>query len=86
MPERGIGRVQHYFSHLNVASLELYDDLKIGDKIHILGHTTDLYETIDSMEIEHMRVTEGHPGDSVAIKVPEKVREHDEVFLVGETG
>ena len=79
-----IGRVTHYYNHLNVAVLKLIDGLKLGDKIHILGHTTDLVERIASMEVEHRHVAWVKPGDDVAIKVMEPVREHDIVYLVKE--
>ena len=46
-----IGRVTHYFNHINVAVLKLTDGLKLGDKIHILGHVTDLTERVASMEV-----------------------------------
>ena len=46
-----IGRVTHYYNHLNVAVLKLTDSLKLGDLIHILGHVTDLTERVASMEV-----------------------------------
>ena len=82
MKEREIGRVTHYFSHLGVASLELDEELKVGDRIHVQGHTTDFYENVDSMEVEHTRVPLARPGDSIAIEVAEKTRTHDHVMLV----
>lgn len=82
MAEHEIGQVEHFFKNLQVASLELHEDLKVGDRIHIHGHTTDLYETVDSMEIEHHQVSVAHPGESVAIRVPERCREHDEVLMI----
>lgn len=82
MPEKNIGTVEHFFGGISVASLDISDDIHLGDRIHIHGHTTDFFETIDSMEIEHEQVREAHPGDLVAIKVPGKVRIHDEVELI----
>lgn len=79
-----IGRVTHYFNHLNVAVLKLTDNLKLGDKIHILGHSTDLIERIASMEVNHHSVVWVKPGEDVAIKVNEPVREHDIVYRVTE--
>jgi hypothetical protein len=77
-----IGRVTHYFNHLNVAVLLLSDGLKSGDMIHILGHVTDLTQKVGSMEVEHHTVTSVKPGADVAIKVTEPVREHDTVYRV----
>jgi hypothetical protein len=79
-PAEAIGTVTHYFSHLSVAALSLRAPLAVGDRIHIRGHTTDLVQTVESMEIEHRRVERANPGDDVAIKVADHVREHDRVF------
>jgi putative protease len=79
-PAEAIGTVTHYFSHLSVAALSLTAPLAVGDRIHIRGHTTDLVQTVESMEIEHRRVERANPGDDVAIKVVDHVREHDRVF------
>jgi len=77
-----IGRVTHYYNHLNVAVLSLADSLKLGDKIHILGHVTDLTERVASMQVNHHAVVWVKPGDDVAIIVNEPVREHDIVYRV----
>ncbi len=79
-----IGKVTHYFNHLNVAVLQLDECLKMGDKIHILGHSTDLVERVTSMEVNHRMVMAVDPGADVAIKVIEPVREHDTVFRLSE--
>lgn len=77
-----IGRVTHYYNHLNVAVLRLTDGLKLGDKIHILGHVTDLTERVASMQVNHHAVVWVKPGDDVAIIVNEPVREHDIVYRI----
>ena len=77
-----IGRVTHYFNHLNVAVLKLTNNLKLGDTIHILGHVTDLTEKVASMQVNHHAVVAVKPGDEVALKVNEPVREHDVVYRV----
>ncbi|MGE5252222.1 MAG: hypothetical protein ACM3QS_18620 [Bacteroidota bacterium] len=82
--ELEIGKVTHYYSHLRVAVLELSAGLKLGDKIHIVGHSTDFTETVNSMEIDHGRVLEVQPGDNVAIRVIEPVHVHDLVLRVVE--
>ena len=79
-PGEAIGRVTHYFGHLSVAAVSLTEPLVIGDRIHIRGHTTDVVETIASMEVNHRRVERAEPGDDVAINVQDHVREHDLVF------
>jgi putative protease len=64
--------------------LSLSDGLKLGDTIHILGHMTDFTQRVGSMEVEHHTVGWVKPGDDVAIKVAEPVREHDTVYRVVE--
>ncbi len=76
-----IGRVTHYYSHLSVAAVSLDAALRAGDRIHIRGHTTDLVQPVESMEVEHARVERAGPGDDVALKVTDHVREHDRLFL-----
>lgn len=79
-PADAIGTVTHYFGHLGVAAISLTAPLAVGDRIHIRGHTTDLEETVGSMEIEHGSVDRAGPGDDVAINVSDHVREHDQIF------
>lgn len=76
-----IGTVVHYYTHLAVAVLDLGAPVRKGDRIHIAGHTTDIEQTITSMEINHQRVTSAEPGDSVAIKVVGRVRHGDAVYV-----
>lgn len=82
--EVAIGRITHYYNHLGVAVLTITGGLKLGDKIHIYGHSTDFIQRVTSMEIEHRTVLWVKPGDNVAIKVIEPVHEHDEVFRITE--
>ncbi|MFC1497969.1 EF-Tu/IF-2/RF-3 family GTPase [Verrucomicrobiota bacterium] len=85
MPEQEIGKIEHFFDQINVAALTITKGkLSVGDTIHIKGHTTDVTTTIESMQIEHGKVDKVKKGDSVGIKVPDKVREHDKVFKVTE--
>jgi translation elongation factor EF-1alpha len=79
-PATAIGRVSHYFGHLSVAAISLDQPLAVGERIHIHGHTTDLVQTVGSMEVDHRPVERAGPGDDVALKVEEHVREHDLVF------
>ena len=84
MVEKRVGKVTHYFTKIGVAVIELEDTLKVGDKIRIKGATTDFVQTVDSMQIEHQQVEEAGAGQSIGLKVADKVREGDEVFLVEE--
>ncbi|GAI15482.1 unnamed protein product, partial [marine sediment metagenome] len=67
-----------------VAGVELSGTLKIGDKIHIKGATTDMELAVESMQIDRVDITEGKLGDLVGIKVPERVRRGDIVYKVTE--
>ena len=80
--EKEIGRVSTYFSHVGVAAIKLSSGLKVGDKIRLKGHTTDFEEKVSSMQIENDSVKEAKKGDHIGIKVSEKVRPNDSVFLV----
>ncbi len=83
MSEEQIGKISHYFGHIHVAAIELTDGaLVVGDTIHIKGHTTDLSEEVDSIQIEHEQVQSAKKGESIGVKVPEHVREHDVVYKV----
>jgi len=82
--EEEIGRVRDYFAHIGVAGIDLTGKLKVGDTIHIHGHTTDITQVVDSMQIERENVPEAGPGDSVGIKVVDRCRSGDHVFKVVE--
>lgn len=75
-----VGQIGHYFDHINVASLVLTEPLRVGDTIHILGHSTDFRQEVTSLQIEHQSVEEAKPGDDVGIKVIQTVHPHDKVF------
>ena len=78
--EQEIGEVKDFFAKVNVAAIELSDDLKVGDKIHFKGHTTDFVQKVDSMQIDRNDVREASIGDAIGIKVKERVRQGDKVY------
>lgn len=82
MPEEMIGKVSDFFARPVVAAIELTEGLKLGDRIHIKGHTTDLELNVDSMQIENAPVEEAKAGDSIGVKVSERVRKGDAVYKV----
>ncbi len=77
-----IGRIAHYFSNIGVAVIELSNVLKVGDTIRIVGGTTDFNQQVESMEIEHKKVDTAKSGDSVGLKMGQKVREGYKVYKV----
>jgi len=81
--EEEVGMVDHYYNHAHIAGIYLKKGLlKIGDKIHIKGHTTDLTETIESLQIHHASVHTAGMGAHVGVPVHDKVRLHDRVFII----
>lgn len=79
-----IGKVTHYFTKIGVAVIELGGDLKVGDKIHIKGATSDFKQKVKSMQIEHEEIEEAEAGQSIGLKVEEHAREGDKVYKVTE--
>ena len=84
MAEVEIGRVTDFFAKPVVAGMELSGTLRIGDRIHIKGSTTDMELTVESMQVERVDIANGKPGDLVGIKVPDRVRRGDTVYKVTE--
>ena len=80
--EKQIGKITHYFDQISVGVIELTGTLKVGDKIRIKGTTTDFEQKVDSMQIEHDQVKEAKKGDAIGMKVADRVRLNDIVYLV----
>ena len=81
--EERIGVVTHYYSHVSVATIQLErGTLRVGDVIHICGHTTDFRQRVESLEVDHAPTTEVGPKDDFGLKVVDHAREHDVVFKV----
>jgi len=82
MAEKEVGKVMDFFARPVVAGIDMTGTLKVGDKIHIKGHTTDIEMEIASMQIDNANVAQAKKGDSVGIKVPDRVRPGDTVYKV----
>lgn len=83
MEEKEVGRVTGYFAKIGVAAIEITNGtINVGDVLHFKGHTTDFQQEVESMQIEHEPVQTATVGDSVGIKVKERVRKHDKVYKV----
>jgi translation elongation factor EF-1alpha len=81
MAEQLIGTVTHYFGKANVAAIKITEgELRVGDTIHIVGHTSDFTQTIESMQIDRAPVEVAKVGDEIGLKVSEHAREHDNVY------
>ena len=85
MAEEKVGEVSKYFAKMGVAGIQVEaGSLRVGDEIHIKGHTTDFTQQVESMQLENKMVDKAGPGELVGIKVKDRVREKDEVFKVSE--
>ncbi|MEA3459146.1 MAG: hypothetical protein U9R11_00465 [Chloroflexota bacterium] len=82
MAEKEVGKVTHYFRKIGVAVVELTDELKLGDTVHIKGGTADFEQKVESMEIEHEPVEKAVAGQSIGLKVAQKVRGKETVYKV----
>jgi hypothetical protein len=83
-PGDRVGVVTHYFSHLSVAVVKLDPGttLRVGDNIHIKGHTSDFAQRVDSLQVGHSAVEQVGPDDDFGLKVVDHAREHDVVYRV----
>ena len=76
-----VGKVKHYFSKIGVAVVEVTDgSIKLGDEIHVKGHTTDYVQKVNSMQIEHDKIELAEPGQSIGLRVDEPVRSNDMIY------
>jgi len=75
-----IGRITHFFPKIDVAVIELKAALSVGDTIVIKGPTTDFEQPVDSMQIEHKNIQKAEQGQSIGLKVTQRVRETDAVY------
>ena len=80
MAEELVGEVSHWFGNINVAGIKLSGDLAVGDRIHIVGHTTDLEQEIASMQLDNEDVEQAAAGDEIGIRLNARARPGDDVF------
>lgn len=80
MANKEIGKITHFFDKISVAVIELSAPVKVGDEIEIKGATTNFSQKIDSMQIEHESIKAAKKGDSIGLKIKEKVRAGDKVY------
>jgi len=80
MAEELVGEVSHWFDNINVAGIRLSGDLSVGDRVHIIGHTTDFEQEIVSMQLDNEDVEEAAAGDEIGVKLNARARPGDDVF------
>jgi hypothetical protein len=77
-----LGQVEDYFAHVNVMALKLLAPVSVGNMIRIKGHTTDITQKVESMQIEHQPVQTASAGDSVGIRIADRARRTDVVYKI----
>lgn len=83
MAEDKVGIVIKYFAKPEVAAVEVTSgEIRVGDRLHFVGHTTDFEMEISSMQEENQNIEEARPGQQIGVKVPDRVRSGDQVFKV----
>jgi len=82
MPEELIGEVSHWFGNISVAGIKLSGDLAVGERIHIVGHTTDAEQAVNSMQRDNEDVDEAGAGDEIGVRLTSRARPGDSVFKV----
>ena len=80
--ETKVGRVSDYFAKVGVAGIDVTKTIKVGDQIHIKGHTTDLAQAVESIQVEHETVLKAGPKPKIGIKVSGRCRHGDYVYVV----
>jgi putative protease len=82
MPEEEIGKITHYFPKVSVAVVELRKPLKAGDSIKVVTHEGSFTQEVASMQLDHVSVQEAAPGQSIGLKVSQRVHEGNKVLRV----
>ena len=83
MAEKKIGEVIKFFAKPSVAAIQITDgELNVGDSIKFSGHTTEFSDVVQSMEVNNKSVQKAVAGEAVGLKVADRVRPGDEVFIV----
>lgn len=84
MQEKLVGKITHYYGKIKVGIVEVIDKIRVGDKIHLKGHTTDFEQVVSSLQVEHQNVTEAKKGDLIGLQLEQPVKEGDEIYLIEE--
>jgi len=85
MRELPVGEVTHYWTHLGVAGVHLSEPIDVGDRIRVVGHTSNFEQQVRSMEIDRHQVLHAEAGSDVGIWVTEHAREHDHIYRLVDT-
>ncbi len=82
MAKRKVGTINHYFNNIGVAIVDLTSSISTGDTLEIKTSQVEFQQVVDSMEIDYLKVEKAKKGDSVGVKVDQKVKKSDPVYKV----
>ena len=82
MPEEEVGVIVKFFAKPSVAAVKATGIIRVGDRLHYHGATTDFEQDVTSMEVDNQSVEEARAGDLVGVQVKDRVRENDKVYKV----
>jgi U32 family peptidase len=78
-----VGEIIHYFGQISVGVVRATEGtLKTSDQVKIKGSTTDLEQKVGSLQIDKKEVKEIKKGQEAGMKVEDRVREGDTVYLL----
>lgn len=76
-----LGKITHFYSKLGVGIIKLDKELKAGDEIQIKGNTSDFKQKVEELQLNHKNIDKGEKGQEVGVKLSQKVRDGDVVFI-----
>jgi len=76
-----LGKITHFYSKIGVGIIKLDKELKVGDEIQIKGNTSDFKQKVDELQFDHKNIDKGEKGQEVGVKLSQKVRDGDVVFI-----
>lgn len=75
-----VGTVTHYYDKLGVAIVKPTKAIKVGDRVRFGSEEEGFIQTVESMELNHEKVSQAKRGDEVGIKVDQKAKEGTVVY------
>ena len=73
--KKPIGKVIHFYDKILVAIVKLNGALKTGETIKFKHDDNEFTQTVDSMELEHKKITSAKKGAEIGLKVSQPVKE-----------
>jgi hypothetical protein len=77
-----VGKVIHYYDKIGVAVIELKKAIKVGDKVKFVHGENSFEQSVESIQFEHVQISQGKKGQEIAIKADKKVSSGALVYLV----